>query len=144
LENLAGGPRADGAQVAAAVAAYRQEVTVVPGDHAVVACNANNGDMVCAARAAWPGASVKVGHGRDGADDVLIAECDPDRLAARYDRVVIGSGDHAFIPLTNALRARGVVVVVVSRDRALCTELGRRACVCHRLPENAIPVGAAA
>jgi len=56
-------------------------------------------------------------------------------VRGRYDHVVIGSGDHAFVPLAAALRVRGVVVLVVSRADSLHGDLRRTACVCHRLPE---------
>jgi hypothetical protein len=137
LENLVGDPRASASEAAAALAAYREVALVVDGDHAVIACNANNGAMAFAAADAWPGCLVKVAHGEDGADNALLGTCDPDHVVARYSRVVVASGDHAFTGLTSELRRRGVVVTVISRASALARDLRRVACVCHHLPEIA-------
>src|SRR4051794_41270042 len=93
--------------------------------------------MAFAAAEAWPGCLVKVAHGENGADNALLRECDPDHVAARYSRVVVASGDHAFAGLTATLRARGVVVSVVSRLDSLAGDLRQVACVCHHLPEPA-------
>ncbi|SOD73510.1 hypothetical protein SAMN05892883_2803 [Jatrophihabitans sp. GAS493] len=49
-----------------------------------------------------------VGYGINGADHALLDALDPDHAAARFGRVVIGSGDHIFAPTLYGLRLRGV------------------------------------
>lgn len=86
-------------------------------DHVVVASHPNPKDAF-AARSVFPGCLVQIGHGPDGADNMLLEHLhDPDWVAARYGRVVIGSGDGAFADALKALGAAGVPTVVVSRRR---------------------------
>src|SRR4051794_18938006 len=94
LENLAGSPRANRSEIRNAIEAYCRAVTVRTQDHAVIAMNANHGDMTFAARDGWHdiaycGCILKVGHGQDGADDALLHTCDPHVVAERYGRVVV-------------------------------------------------------
>jgi len=93
-------------------------VQVQPTDHVVVASHPNPRGAF-AARAVFPGCLLKVGHGPDGADNMLLSQLqDPDWIAGRYERVVIGSGDGAFTPAVAALEDRGISTVVVShKDR---------------------------
>ena len=53
-----------------------------------------------------------------------------------YDRVVIGSGDHAFAARAHELRAAGVVVVVVAGTAHLSGDLRRAAALTLALPEG--------
>lgn len=112
VENLVGGTGA-GLPVAPALEAYRRTIAVAAHDHVLLGSGPT---MAFEASVAWPGALLRVGRGVDGADNALLAEADPSFLAAHYDRVVIGSGDHAFVPLVSRLRALGVAVCVVTRD----------------------------
>jgi hypothetical protein len=129
VENLSGGRAAGPRAVAPALAAYRRTVTCGADDHVVL----GSGPLLAlAAGRSWPGARLVVGRGVDGADRALLRAADPEFLAARFDRVVVGSGDHAFADLVAALRARGVAVVVVSRPSALSAEL-RRLTLCRPL-----------
>lgn len=120
LENLAGGSSAPPASVTAAVAAYERAVGFRPGDHRVVACGPSLGFT---AKAAWPGALVKVARGLDGADRLLLAEADPRFVECHYDRVVVASGDHIFAELVARLRLRRVGVCVVARRESLSRRL---------------------
>ena len=124
LENLAGTDRPSAAALRAAAAAYRSTVRVAPGDHVVISSDIN---VSCDAGLAWPGARLVPGTGPDGADRALLAATDARFAAARYDRVVIGSGDHAFTDLVIDLRANRVAVCVVSRPVSLSRGLGRAA-----------------
>lgn len=124
VENLAGGTSNGDGGVAAALAAYRATVRVSPADHVVLGTGPT---FACSAAAAWPGARLRVGHGIDGADLALLGDVDPAFAATRYDRVVIGSGDHIFCSLVSALRPLGVAVVVVAPASAISRDLRRLA-----------------
>jgi hypothetical protein len=63
------------------------------------------------------------GTGPDAAERALLEYADSSFVARRYDRVVIGSGDHAFADLANALVAAGREVVVVAVDGSLSRRL---------------------
>ena len=125
IENLVGGSGAGPTAVGPALSAYRSTVAVGTDDHAVIAAGPT---LAVAAGLAWSGAQLRFGHGIDGADDALLDAVDPAFTAAHYDRVVIASGDHAFLPLVAALRAAGVAVLLVVRDeRSLSRDLARLA-----------------
>lgn len=123
IENLAGADRAF-ADLVAAAEAYKRSITVHPGDHIVIGCDRS---LLLAAKVAFPGARVVPGCGPDGADRALLACEGVDDIARRYDRVVIGSGDHVFCGLVARLRQKGVAVCVVCRREALSRDLKRTA-----------------
>lgn len=124
VENLAGGTAAGSASMAPSLAAYRSTITVAPVDHVVL----GTGPMfACATAAAWPGARLRFGHGVDGADLALLADVDPRFTATRYDRVVVGSGDHIFCGLVGELRSLGLAVLVVARLESVSGDLRRLA-----------------
>lgn len=123
IENLAGCDR-DVSHLVAAGEAYKRSMPLRPGDHVIVGCDQT---LLLAATAAFPRARIVAGRGADGADRALLVSEDADDIAMRYDRVVIGSGDHAFCELAARLRQRGVAVCVVSRPDALSRDLRRTA-----------------
>ena len=128
IENLAGGSGGDAFD---AVARYRASVRVAPGDHAVIGAGTR---LLVDAAHAWPGACVRLGHGLDGADRVLLEDlADVRFVSAHYDRVVIASGDHAFAPVVAALRATGVAVIVVGREPLAISRDLRRLAPCKVL-----------
>lgn len=112
LENLAGDPLVGLAAAQEVVRRVLRSAEIRTGDHVIVGCNPRLG---LTAAAACPGARLVIGCGPDGADRALLATVEPDDAARRFERVVIGSGDHAFAPLARALRLRGVDVTVISR-----------------------------
>jgi uncharacterized LabA/DUF88 family protein len=63
--------------------------------------------------------------GEDGADMMLLSLAEPDFVAGRYDRVVIGSGDGVFATLAHAVQERGVDVLVVARADGCSARLRR-------------------
>ena len=129
IENLAGGSAADAAVVAEAVERYRRTIAVTDDDHVIVGSGPT---LAVTAGRAWPGARLVLGRGVDGADRALLEATDPAFVAARFDRVVIGSGDHAFAPLVAELRRRGTAVVVTRREGTTSVEL-RRLTLCRPL-----------
>ncbi|WP_193753583.1 NYN domain-containing protein [Microbacterium testaceum] len=62
-------------------------------------------------------------RGRDAADRALLAEIDVAWVAARFDRVVIASGDHIFTGMALALREAGVSVMLVARSMHISASL---------------------
>ncbi len=113
IENIVGGTGAGAAAVGPTLAAYRSTMVVHADDHVLLGSGPT---LAVAAGLAWPGAQLRLGRGLDGADNALLDALDVDYVAAHYDRVVVASGDHAFIGLVAALRARRVAVVVLTRD----------------------------
>lgn len=115
IENLHGAcPRGtiDVGRAKALLERYDSIVTVAVGDHLTVGCNPGIGLEV---GLAIGGGRLVVRGGPDGADQALIDSIDLDHLARRYRRVVIGSGDHIFVPTVLGLLARSVPVEVVAR-----------------------------
>jgi hypothetical protein len=74
------------------------------------------------------------GTGPDAAERALLEHTDLAFVARRYDRVVIGSGDHAFTELASELVAAGREVVVVAVDGSLSRKLRRAATSVVLLP----------
>jgi len=91
IENLMGGPQAGRDAIPLATEGYLATVSMMPDDLIVVATNPH---LWLPAKLAWPGALVLSARGRDGADRALISQvADVERIASRFDRLVIGSGD---------------------------------------------------
>ena len=68
------------------------------------------------AKFAFGGAHVVAGYGPDGADRALDAAVDLDHIAARFDTLVIASGDHWFTDMAYRAGRLGLHVVV-DRER---------------------------
>jgi len=111
---------------------YKATVGFGPGDLIEVAADVTR---VFQARAAFPGAKVLHGVGRDGADRALIASIDLDHIAGRFDSITIASGDHAFVDLAYRARRRGLEVIVVSRPSCLSRVLAPYADIVIDMPE---------
>lgn len=93
------------------------------GDLIVVASSHRNG---LAARAAFPGATVRWRSGRDGADLALLdAYSEFDHL--RFNRLVVGSGDGIFSGLVTSARQGGLAVSVVTRRHTASAALSAAA-----------------
>jgi hypothetical protein len=136
IENLCGGTAGvDEAAVATAVARYKRTITVADDDLVVIGSGPT---LAPVAKAAWPSARLVVGRGVDGADRALLAADEPRFLADRFDRVVVGSGDHAFTELVIDLRSRGTAVCVVTRDRASGSDSLRTWAPCRPLVPEAV------
>jgi hypothetical protein len=138
IENLCGGTAGTGDDdVARAVDRYKRTIAVADDDLVVIGSGPT---LAPAAKAAWPSARLVVGRGVDGADQALLDADEPRFLADRFDRVVVGSGDHAFADLVIDLRTRGTAVCVVTRDRTSGSDALRRWAPCRSLvPEGVAP-----
>ena len=134
IENLMGGPLQGLEALGAASDAYRELVGVGPQDHVVVACNQA---LALSAKFEWEKSRVLIGHGPDGADMALLRQLQSlEWVAARYDRVVVGSGDGIFAEVVGGLAEFGIPVGVASRPRALAFLLARAATFVIYLPET--------
>jgi hypothetical protein len=130
VENLVGGVAAGHDAVGPALEAYRRTITIGPEDHVVLGTGT---ELAFAAKAAWPGALLRIGKGLDGADRALLSVLDPAFIASHYHRLVVASGDHAFAPMVADLRARRMAVVVVTRNRESLSGDLRRLTMCRTL-----------
>ncbi|MFC4061730.1 NYN domain-containing protein [Planomonospora corallina] len=124
VENLVGAPRPVLAEVATMMSLYHACVPTGGMDQYVAAVN--HGALLSVGLV-LSGIQLLVRSGRNGADEALREVIRLDRLHARFERVVIGSGDGVFADLADWLRRRGVQVVVVSRPGALSRRLRRTA-----------------
>jgi len=113
IENLVGEPtswRPD--RIKATFDAYLQTATWRPGDSLVVAANPSFMKMLAFDL-------VEMAHrplcarGKDAADQLLLGAV-PTDVGARFRRLVVGSGDHAFAPLVASLRGRIETLVVTA------------------------------
>ena len=120
IENLAGDPVPSVSQVLEVRNLYSQKFEFGATDQVVVATS--HPGLVNAA-VGWPHASYRVRSGPDGADLELLDVLRNENVAARFTRVVIGSGDHLFAEEAARLAAEGVWVTVVSRRGALSHQL---------------------
>lgn len=66
-----------------------------------------------------PGYHTRCGRGVDGADRQLLELMDIEWLTSRFDRVVLGSGDHIFGSKIESLRSSGLDVEVFCGAGAL-------------------------
>lgn len=121
IENLALGPGADFAVMAAVAAEYEAAAELGGGDHVVVAA----GHFAAPASwwACWPRARRLVRSGTDGADLALIEVIETETPSARFDRVVLGSGDGIFAEPAARLQADGCGLTVVCRRGSLSRQL---------------------
>ena len=119
IENLLGGPQAETDEIERVFARYIALAGWRPGDIVNIAAN-----PALALKFVWDPpveSSVHTACGTDGADLALLAHAAPEFVERRAGRLVIGSGDHAFIPRALAARALGVGVLVVARSRCVCS-----------------------
>ena len=131
LENLAGG-RFQPEMLARARDRYLEVARPGPADHVVVAVNPA---IMLATKLLFPHVLVMAAPGADGADLALLDYVrDPCWICPRYERIVIGSGDHIFGDAARCYRELGFEVEVISRQGALARELRRSATGVRMLP----------
>jgi hypothetical protein len=112
IENLMGGPRNSPVILQLASELYKESVPTRFDDHFVLAANRG---LAVQAGLSWPSAQLLVGNGKDGADLALIQRIsDIEWISARYDRVILGSGDGIFASHLSALRALGIAIGIVA------------------------------
>lgn len=128
-----GGPRRGVLVLSRSSREYRELAALGPHDHVLVACNAA---LALEVGLEWRGGRLLVGDGPNGADLALLkAAPAPEWVAARYDRVVVGSGDAIFTGLVESISACGIPVGVVSLPRSLAHVLAEAATFVRYLHE---------
>jgi hypothetical protein len=119
---------------------YATQVGFGPMDQFVIACSHFAFTVIgfC-----WPGLQYLLRSGPDGADLALLAAARSDRIAARFPRVVIASGDHIFAPAVTDLSTSGCQVTVASRRGRLSRmlELAVEGRVIYLDPPGRLPTG---
>ena len=100
----------------------------------------------------WAPALMRPATGANGADQALIAEAkvflNMPGLTERFDEVIVGSGDHAFIPIVRQFVKRGLTVHLAVRNKASLSKrlqretngciflLNEQRCLRHDQPKN--------
>lgn len=132
LENLMCGPCQPVGVLRNAVALYRELAPVHREDHVIIAVNPA---LALEAGLAWPAAQLRIGRGPHGADHELLAAID-DRawVAARFDRIIVGSGDGIFSAALKDLRQLGIATGVVAPGSSLSRDLRRSATFVRLFP----------
>lgn len=120
IENLCGEARPTLATVQAVRRRYLGRIRPNPGDLIVIGCNHGAALNV---GLGWPGVRLVVGSGPDGADLRLLDVIADEGIEARFDGVVIASGDGIFTAAAASLAGNGLRVFVVSRTEALANRL---------------------
>ena len=120
IENLTATPSPTKTEVESAIAELRSAVPDYDDDQRVVACSHHAATTVAFA---FAGTRQLWRSGRDGADLALLDVLKNERVADRYDRVTLCSGDGIFTDTVAWLAGRGVEVTVVSRAGGLSTRL---------------------
>ena len=134
LENLVGDPDAACASVDAVLESYVAEAQLGPDDLVVAALNHRMYERTCfSLDRGWV---IKLASGPDACDQVLVASAPVDWVADRFDRLVVGSGDHYFLDLVHAVRRQATPVWVVSQRRCLSRRLAAAASRVVHLPER--------
>lgn len=110
IENLLGVPprEASGEHYISAAKAFWAAVGPKPDDHLLVGCDFAN---MFKARDAIHRGQLVCGRGPDGGENAILEDARPGFIKSHYGRVVIASGDHAFVPLAKRLKILGVDVV---------------------------------
>jgi hypothetical protein len=120
VENLLGGTAFAEHDVAALACAYRRSAAIGPSDPVIVASSHHTAPAVWFG---WGDARRLVRSGSDGADLALLDVIEHENVAARFQRIVIGSGDGIFAFPAAALQRAGVAVTVVSQPEFLSNRL---------------------
>jgi len=121
LENLCQSSSLTSEDVRATATAYYAAVPMDDRDHIVLSVSHHN---AFSAFFSWPGLARRLlGSGRDGADLQLIEVLYTENIPARFDRVVLGSGDGIFAPAVTWLRDQGVEVTIVARTGSISYHL---------------------
>ncbi|HTU77073.1 MAG TPA: NYN domain-containing protein [Trebonia sp.] len=139
IENLAGAAVPTLREVMDVQVRYARRMALGIDDHVIMA--SNHLALVNAALG-WPHARYRVRSGPDGADLELLDVIECENVAARFTRVVIGSGDGLFGRAAQDLMERGVRVTVVSRWGSLAPSLERAAMEVIYLDSPRRPVAA--
>jgi hypothetical protein len=110
-DNLTGGPTEYQCVADEAAARYRAAAGVRVGDLVVVGSDLRSAAVTAFS---WPTATLRRTTGTDAVDHLLLEDLTPCFVEARFERVVLGSGDGIFASRLARLRAAGLRVQVVA------------------------------
>jgi hypothetical protein len=99
---------------------------------------------VLGAGLAWPRCRLVVRSGPDGADLALLSVICDERIAERFDEVLLVTGDGIFAEAVAALGVAGVSVTVVARSDSCSKRLRMAASHLHLIDPTQIQIGDAA
>src|SRR5690349_1355598 len=111
IENLVGSSQMTPAHVTGVYDRYRAVVGIGPDDLVVIA----TGRRAFLATTGWPSVRRLLRAGLHGADRALVDVLATERIAERFDEIVIASGDKLFAEPAARLQQAGCHVTVVSR-----------------------------
>jgi len=120
LENLAGGARFNAADATALRRRYEAAINIGREDLIVIATSHHAAPV---AWFAWADVRRLVRSGVDGADLALIEVLETERVAQRFQTVIVGSGDGNFAEPSARLQAAGCRVTVVYQPGTLSRRL---------------------
>lgn len=120
IENLSGCSKPSLEQIRDVQGSYAGHLAFGALDQVVIA---SSHLTLLSAALGWPHARYRVRSGRHGADLELLDVLTYEKVATRFTRVIIGSGDGAFARAAASLAAAGVQVSVVSRRDSLSARL---------------------
>jgi hypothetical protein len=112
IENVVGGAVLAVEQASQARHVVDAAARLKDGDHVVIATSHIG---LLPTGLGWAGARLLVRSGPDGADLALLDVLTEEQVEARFDEVVVASGDGIFTDAVAALGAAGVAVTVVAR-----------------------------
>lgn len=119
IENLVGGACRHQRQVEWAKSALNGALSLEPHDQVVVGLSHIG---LLAVGCSWPRIRYVVRSGPDGADLALL-DVLAENISARFDRVVIASGDGAFATAARALASAGVETTILARPGTVARSL---------------------
>ena len=119
IENLVGSPDPSARQVRQ-VRDHYEPMYVRYGDQVVVACSHHAFGSVAWE---WPRARHVPRSGKDGADLALLGVITGERVAERFQHVMVASGDAIFADAVARLGMQGVNVTVIARHESFSRTL---------------------
>lgn len=141
IENVVGGAVLTVQQAVQARRCIEAAVRLRDGDHVVIATSHIG---LLSTGLGWAGARLLARSGQNGADLALLAVLTEERVEARFDEVIVASGDGIFTDAVAALGAAGVAVTVLARTDGCSRRLRMAASRSIELEYAAIGFGGAA
>ena len=136
IENLLGNPLCeDTSHIEETLHAYRQLSDWQVTDQVLVAANKWLSARIAFSLQNW-NCRLFTARGKDGADLRLLAEGAQPKLIARFDRLVVGSGDGIFCEAVSAARTLSLKAVTVARESSLSRRLATESDEVHTLSES--------
>ena len=120
IENLVGSSEFTEGQVAGVRAEYLSLVKPGVMDQFYVASSRHN---EVATAFGWPNCQRQFLTGEDAADYLIIKRAIDAAVAANFDHIYVGTGDHSLANYVTFLQGQGIKVTVVSMERCLSYDM---------------------